>query len=155
MFAGLLAGTGFKMALVAGAVALLGAFYVYHNNVVNERDAALQQVGALTVANEIQDETIKALVENTAEWSKSAEKFQITLQKMTENQEKSNEHSRKLNDVLSKHNLYRLSLAKPGLIERRINRGTVNVLKLFESTTSGSTNSSGRDRKTTGKTGSP
>jgi len=137
MMLGLLVPSGVKMALLAGlVVAIAGAFWHY-TIVKGERDAALAAVGALTVENAVQDETIVTLQGAVGEWQEQAERFQATLDQMATNQVAANKHARELNDVLSKHDLTRLSVAKPGLIRNRINRGTAGILGMFECATGG------------------
>ena len=135
MLAGMLGGAGLKIALLAALAAAIGGAYWHYTIVKGERDAALQLVGALKVADAVQKETISTLEDVNKEWKKSLEQFQATLNAVANNQVEANRHSRELNDVLSKHDLTALSLAKPGLIERRINSGTAGILRLFESET--------------------
>lgn len=45
--------------------------------------------------------------------------------------------ARRLNDIFAEHDLTRLSLAKPGLIERRINGGTARVGRMLECASAG------------------
>ena len=125
-------GLGIKM-LAAGVLltAVAGAYWHY-TNVKNERNAALAQVGALNVANAVQVDTISTLEGAVGQWAAQAAEFQAALNAMTEAQVEASSATRRLNNVLSKHDLERLSLAKPGLIERRINRGTADILGVFE-----------------------
>lgn len=155
MFAGMLGGVGLRLAIIAAIAVAVGGFYLHYQNIVNERNEALQQVGALEVANKAQATTIERLVENTAEWARSAEAFQETLDELANNQTRANEQTKRLNDVLSRHDLTALSLAKPGLIQRRINSGTSDILRLFESETSGSKNRSDRSGTPSGETPGP
>lgn len=134
---GMLAPSGLKMALLAAlAVAIAGAYWHY-TTVKGERDAALAQVGALQVAHETQKATIATLEGAVDQWKEQAEKFQATLDALADAQVEANSQARKLNDVLGKHDLERLSEAKPALIERRINSGTADVFRMFESATGG------------------
>ena len=134
---GLLVPSGIKMAMYGVlAAAIAGAFWHY-TIVKGERNAALAAVGSLTVENAVQDETITTLQGAVGEWQEQAKRFQATLDQMATNQVEANKHSRELNDVLSKHDLTRLSVAKPGLIRNRINRGTAGVLGMFECATGG------------------
>lgn len=125
-------GLGIKM-LAAGVLltAVAGAYWHY-TSVKNERNAALAQVGALNVANLVQEDTISTLEGAVLDWQIQAAQFQVTLSAMALAQTEANSQVRRLNNVLSKHDLERLSLAKPGLIERRINRGTADILSVFE-----------------------
>jgi len=129
---------GIKMALVAALVVAAGLFYWHYTTVKSERDAALTRVGQLQVAHEVQQATITGLEEAIGDWKAQADRFQKTLDAMADAQVEANSQARKLNDVLSKHDLAALSLAKPGLVERRINSGSADVLGLFESATAGS-----------------
>lgn len=134
---GMLVPSGIKMALLAAvAVAVAGAYWHY-TVVKGERDLALQQVGALQVANQVQTATIKDQEQAIANWAEAQERMQATLDALATAQVEANSTARRLNDVLSKHDLHALSLAKPGLIERRINSGTADVLGLFESESGG------------------
>jgi hypothetical protein len=101
-------------------------------------------VGALQTSISVQSETISALEKTNVEWKEALVAFQKTLKEVESNQTEANMKAKELNDVLSRHDLTALSLAKPGLIERRINSGTVDILKLFESVTGGDPNSTGR-----------
>lgn len=125
-------GIGLKM-LAAGVLltAVAGAYWHY-TSVKNERNAALARVGALNVAHAVQEDTISTLEGAIDQWQAQATQFQAALNAMTEAQVEASSQTRRLNNVLSKHDLERLSLAKPGLIERRINRGTADILSVFE-----------------------
>ena len=129
--------SGVKMALLAALVAAAGLFYWHYTTVKSERDAALAQVGALQVENKVQDATIDALEANIKEWEAAQERMQATLDALATAQTEATAQQRKLNDVLSKHDLSALSVAKPGLLERRINRGTADVFRMFECATGG------------------
>lgn len=137
MFAGMLSGMGLKMALLAALVAAGGVFYWHYTNVKAERDAALAQVGALTAAKAVQDQTIVSLEKTVGEWKAQADRFQSTLDKLADAQVQATAEQRKLNDILGKHDLEALSLAKPGLIENRINAGSRSILLEFETATGG------------------
>lgn len=134
---GMLGLSGIKMALLAAvAVAVAGAYWHY-TVVKGERDLALQQVGALTVANTVQRSTIMDQETAIDDWADAQERMQDTLDALFTAQTEANSTARRLNDVLSKHDLHALSLAKPGLIERRINVGTADIFRLFESESGG------------------
>lgn len=134
---GMLMPSGIKMAVLAALVVAMAGAYWHYTVVKGERDLALQQVGALTIANEVQRSTIREQESAISNWAEAQARMQVTLNAMSKAQVEANSTARRLNDVLSKHNLHALSLAKPGLIERRINSGTANILRLFESESSG------------------
>lgn len=128
---------GVKLALVAALAVAAGLFYWHYTTVKGERDAAIAEVGSLRAAIEVQDATIDAQNDAITLWKEQAAAFQVSLRDMAETQAEANATARRLNDVLSRHDLHALSLAKPGLIERRINSGTADVLSMFEQVTSG------------------
>ncbi len=134
---GLLVPSGMKMALLAALAVAIGGAYWHYTVVKGERDLALQQVGALTVANTVQRATIKDQEKAIGNWANAQARMQKTLNALATAQVEANSTARRLNDVLSKHDLHALSLAKPGLIERRINSGTANILRLFRSESGG------------------
>jgi hypothetical protein len=131
---------GVKLALLVAVAVALGMFYLHYTNVKAELNAAFAQVGALKVETEVQDATIQAQTNRLTDFVDAQAEFQATLNELTNAQVEANSTAKELNDVLSKHDLTRLSLAKPGLIERRINSGTAAVLSMFEHATSGRNN---------------
>jgi hypothetical protein len=126
-----------KIGLVVALAVAVSGFYWYHTIVKSERDNAIAQVGALEVAKQVQDATIYALEANAHEWNAAQERMQTTLDALATAQVEATAQQRKLNDVLGKHDLEYLSARKPGLVERRVNAGTADVLRLFECTTGG------------------
>lgn len=123
--------SGIKLALLAAILAAVGVLYWQYTSMKHDRDVAIAQVGALQVAKEVQDATIDTQREAIDRWKSQAEEFQVTLKAMADAQVAASKEARRLNDVLSKHDLTRLSLAKPGLIESRINGGTANIIGLL------------------------
>lgn len=133
MFSGMLGGIGLKMLAVGVLMALVGAAFLQYNIVKGERNAAIAQIGALEVANSVQQATISDQEKAIDNWVAAQAKMQITLDALAAAQTEANTTARELNDVLSKRDLTALSLAKPGLIQRRINSGTANILRMFKS----------------------
>ena len=92
---------------------------------------------------------IKTLQENNAKLETVAKSNELTINSLQESQEKfatlNNELQTKLNLALTygddlrkklhKHDLTRLSIKKPGLIEKRINDGTNKLFDSIESVT--------------------
>ena len=92
---------------------------------------------------------IKTLQENNAKLETVAKSNELTINSLQESQEKfatlNNELQTKLNLALTygddlrkklhKHDLTRLSIKKPGLIEKRINDGTKKLFDNIESVT--------------------
>lgn len=127
---------GWKIALLGLLVAAAAGFYWYHTVVVDQRDAALATV-------EAQRGTISLLEKENERWAKAYEQALQVAQEAQTVQKEASTQIRKLNDVLSRHNLHALALAKPGLIERRINSGTADVFSMFERATRPGASASG------------
>ncbi len=132
MFASMLGGIGFKLALLAVLATAIGAAYWHYTVVKGERDAALMQIGSLQVVTEDQRTTIRDQETAIGNWATAQARMQKTLDDLAAAQIKANTTARKLNGILAKHDLHALSLAKPGLIEQRINKGTVSILEMFK-----------------------
>ena len=104
--------------------------------------------GAYAYYNDTQ-QRIKTLQENNAKLETVAKANELTFNSLQESQEKfatlNNELQTKLNLALNygddlrkklhKHDLTRLSIKKPGLIEKRINDGTNKLFDSIESIT--------------------
>ena len=108
------------LGLVGGVV--YGGFYYYKDTkariaILTENSAKLEQ------AANTQKQTIDTLVED-------AEKYRELNKELNTKLEAANEYKNKLIGKLRKHDLAKLSLQKPGLVEKKINNGTK---KLFDS----------------------
>jgi hypothetical protein len=115
---------------------LAGAGYAAHWFIVNQLNSQITQLQsdvrqyqaqnvALQSAAEINEQTIRSLEENR----------QRQLQQVTSltvaNQQLQTEKDEYLS-IFRRHDLQRLALARPGLIEPRINNGTREVLRDLE-----------------------
>ena len=105
-----------------------GAYYYYKDTqariaILTENSAKLEQ------ATNTQTKTIETLVEDAA-------KFRELNKALNTKLEKANEYRNTLIDKLRKHDLAKLSLQKPGLVEKKINSGTKKLFKSFEELTS-------------------
>ena len=112
--------------LVLGVVggAGYGAYYYYTDTqariaILTENSAKLEQ------ATSAQKQTIDTLVADAA-------KFQELNRELNTKLEAANEYKDTLIDKLRKHDLAKLSLKKPGLVERKINAGTKKLFESFE-----------------------
>ena len=112
--------------LVLGVVggAGYGAYYYYTDTqariaILTENSAKLEQ------ATSVQKQTIDTLVADAA-------KFQELNRELNTKLEAANEYKDTLIDKLRKHDLAKLSLKKPGLVEKKINAGTKKLFESFE-----------------------
>ena len=113
------------MGLVGGVI--YGGWYYYKDTqariqILTENSAKLE------VATQQQEMTINTLVDD-------AEKYRELNKELNTKLEAANEYKNKLIGKLRKHNLAKLSLQKPGLVEKKINNGTKKLFKSLEELT--------------------
>jgi hypothetical protein len=99
-----------------------GGYYYYKDT--QERIGILTENNAkMMVAKQAQDLTINTLIADR-------EKFDELNKELQSKLESANDYKNTLIGKLRKHNLQKLSMQKPGLVEKKINNGTK---KLFDS----------------------
>ena len=110
------------LGLVGGSV--YGAYYYYKDS--QERIRILTENSAkLETAKQMQDDTINAMIEDR-------EKFAELNKELQTNLSKANVYKDVLIGKLRKHDLAKLSLRKPGLVEKKINNGTKKLFRSLE-----------------------
>ena len=98
----------------------IGSYFLY-----NQYETVKAENVALTFAVEEQKKTIEVIKENFERQGKA-------LNNLTaRNAEIEGEMTRYL-DIFKRHSLNKLALAKPGLIEKRVNKGTKDVFETIE-----------------------
>ena len=98
----------------------IGSYFLY-----NQYEAVKAENVALTFAVDEQKKTIEVIKENFERQGKA-------LNNLTaRNAEIEGEMTRYL-DIFKRHNLNKLAIAKPGLIEKRVNDGTKKVFETIE-----------------------
>tara|TARA_Y100000310_G_scaffold76257_2_gene72731 strand:- start:5231 stop:5641 length:411 start_codon:yes stop_codon:yes gene_type:complete len=107
--------------------AIYGGYYYYKDtqariNILNKNNAKLE------VATKQQETTINTLLADRAKFEELNKDLQSKLVH-------ANDYKNKLIDKLRKHNLAKLSMKKPGLVEKKINRGTKKLFESFEKLT--------------------
>ena len=128
---------GFKLSIMLGLalVMLSGAFKLYYDKSEAEKMAMATQLqtamdNQLRLENAV--ETQNAQIEKQIS-DKRASDTRIELLTVTSNQ--ASEKIDELREKFARHDLNMLSLRKPGLIEKVINRGTATVFKELEDLT--------------------
>ena len=126
--------------LVIAAVAIgIVSFYFHYNSVVSERDLLRQNVATAQEAFEREKiATEKLSAQLTLSFARY-EDLQKSLQKMADNTRIAREELEALNGKFRKHDLEELARKKPGLIERRLNSGTIDAFRMLEESTDAGT----------------
>lgn len=120
-------------------VLILGAAYSYHTYMMNNQNTRINQLQTQVDSLNNQNVTLRAAAEiNEAaitDLNKSITTQNNLISQLTKNNnEISSERDRYLS-IFRRHDLTKLSIAKPGLIENRINIGTADVFKTLEQDT--------------------
>ena len=101
-----------------------GGWYYYKDS--QERIRILtENTVKLETAKQLQDDTINAMIE-------AREKFVALNKELQINLDKANSYKNVLIGKLRKHNLAKLSLRKPRLVEKKINNGTKKLFRSLE-----------------------
>ena len=108
--------------LVGGAIA--GGYYYYTDSQARIQ-ALIENTAKLQMAKQVQDDTISALVSDQKKFAKLNSDLRGRL-------DKANDYKDVLIGKLRKHDLSRLSLKKPLLVEKRINAATAKLFKSLE-----------------------
>jgi len=106
--------------LVGGVV--YGGYY-YYKDTQSRIQTLTENNAKVMAAKAAQDQTINTLIADRDKFDKLNKELHVKL-------DKANEYKNTLIDKLRKHDLAELSMKKPGLVEKKINRGTE---KLFRS----------------------
>ncbi len=119
--------------LIIGIVGAIGFGAKYYYDTTQNKIAVLQDSNAkLELVAETNQSTINRLQEDNAKMNELSKELQSDLAEATK-------YKDELIEKLQKHDLTRLSLKKPGLIEKRINNGTKELFESFESLTGNAT----------------
>jgi hypothetical protein len=108
--------------LVGGVV--YGGYY-YYKDTQARIQILTENTVKLETAKQLQDDTITAMIQDR-------ERFSALTKELRSNLDKANVYKDVLIGKLRKHNLARLSLRKPGLVERKINAGTKKLFRSLE-----------------------
>ena len=119
----------YMLIFVLGIIGGVGyGAYAYYQD-TQQRIATLQTNNAkLETVSKQNELTVKSLQKNQEKFATLNKDLQMKL-------DQAEEYGDDLRKKLHKHNLTRLSIKKPGLIEKRINDGTKKLFKSIESLT--------------------
>ena len=114
--------------LVGGVV--YGGYY-YYKDTQSRIQTLTENNAKVMAAKAAQDQTINTLIADREKFDKLNKELQVKL-------DKANEYKDTLINKLRKHDLAKLSMQKPGLVEKKINRGTENLFRSLENLTGAS-----------------
>src|SRR3990167_3539758 len=109
------------LALVTFVTAIVGGGYIFVGRYVAEKEALTAQVAGQQKVLEAQVAAIRNRDDALDRFVQAQNETNAALHALQKNQERSNAEVTRIRDVLSKHDMEKLSLAKPLLVERRIN----------------------------------
>ena len=113
------------LGLVGGVV--YGGYY-YYKDTQSRIQTLTENNSKLEVAHQQQTQTINTLIADREKFEELNKELQVKL-------DKANQYRDTLIDKLRKHDLAKLSLKKPGLVEKKINNGTKKLFRSLESLT--------------------
>ena len=111
--------------LVGGVV--YGGYY-YYKDTQSRIQTLTENNSKLEVAHQQQTQTINTLIADREKFEELNKELQVKL-------DKANQYKDVLIDKLRKHDLEKLSLKKPGLVEKEINNGTKKLFRSLENLT--------------------
>ena len=121
-----------KIYILIAVVGLVGSVvyggYYYYKDTQSRIQTLTENNAKLETAKAIQDQTIDTLIADREKFDKLNKELQVKL-------DKANDYKNTLIDKLRKHDLAKLSLKKPGLVEKKINNGTKKLFRSLESLT--------------------
>lgn len=128
--------TGIKLAIY-GIIALavvtsIGLAYTHYQGLLVTIQTLKSNEVKFNFALSKQSETIEIAEDRVREWQQNAEKMKELYEEVFRENETANSEVKRLNGLFSKHNLAKLAKAKPGLIEKRINAGTINMFRMLQ-----------------------
>ena len=112
----------FILGLLGGAG--YGGWY-YYKDTQQRIQILTENTAKLETAKQLQDDTINAMIEDREKFDELNKELQTSL-------DKANVYKDVLIGKLRKHDLAKLSLKKPGLVEKKINNASAKLFRSLE-----------------------
>lgn len=155
---GLLGLSGFKMAIIGAVLAAVATVVggLYWWNSVLRADLRISEANnaTLTLAVETQKGAVIAAQENAKEWKRANENLQKQMEELARVSAEASKESKRLAVLWAKHPFTADALARPGMVERRVDRGSRIALGVLHTITAGDLREPSGAGETAGATGS-
>jgi chromosome segregation ATPase len=128
---------GLKISAVLGLLLIvsLGAFKLYYDKSEAEKEAMATQLQQVMDNQQRLENAIATQNEHLEEALAEQQASQQRIQTLTVANNEANEKVEDLRNKFARHDLDMLSLRKPGLVEKMVNRGTARVFQELEDLT--------------------
>lgn len=118
-----------KIYLLVAVVGLVGGSaygaYYYYKDSQQRIQILTENTAKLETAKRLQDDTINAMIEDREKFDELNKELGLKL-------DAADAYEDALIDKLRKHDLSKLSMKKPGLVEKKINDGTAKMFRSLE-----------------------
>lgn len=121
------------LTLTIGGTLLLG--YRHYTGLLDTVSTLRTNNAQLQDAYETQKQTIGQMDEAITDWQQAQNSLKARVEELSVVAQEAKTEARQLDALFAEHDLGRLAREKPGLIERRVNRGTRDSLSLLECAT--------------------
>ena len=128
---------GFKLSIVLGLAlaAMAGGFKLYYDKSEAEKQAMATQLQQAMDNQQRLENAIATQNEQLEQALAEQQASQQRIQTLTVANNEANEKVEDLRNKFAKHDLDMLSLRKPGLVEKMVNRGTARVFQELQDLT--------------------
>jgi chromosome segregation ATPase len=115
-----------------GVVGMIWAGYRYHEGLIGRIAQLEADKATVSAALETEKVAVVSLQLAITEWKRSYESLERAQAQLAAAHQAATTETRRLNELLGRHDLASLARAKPGLVEARLNSGTARALRLLE-----------------------
>ena len=122
---------GFKLSIVLSIVlvAMVGGFKLYYDKSEAEKQAMATQLQQAMDNQQLLENAVATQNEQLEKAVAEQKESQARIQGLTVANNQANEKVEDLRNKFARHDLDMLSLRKPGLVEKMVNRGTARVFQ--------------------------
>ena len=122
---------GFKLSIVLSIVlvAMAGGFKLYYDKSEAEKQAMATQLQQAMDNQQLLENAVASQNEQHEKAVAEQKESQVLIQGLTVANNQANEKVEDLRNKFARHDLDMLSLRKPGLVEKMVNRGTARVFQ--------------------------